>query len=177
MVYTQSHLRAALVCMTSLMIFLPLKSVTSLRPLLTLSHHLSKSTPRRFPSTAAPVRLPTKNSFSVYSSWSTRSSSSSTRLFSTMSKGGAIVRKDDKIGVKQLFDEESSTYTYLLYDQESKDAILFDPVDIQVDRDLEAAKELGLNLVYGVNRYVSYLHSSAFAFFSSPLLASLSHQT
>jgi sulfur dioxygenase len=63
--------------------------------------------------------------------------------------GGAIITKDDKIGIKQLFDEESSTYTYLIWDKDTKDAILVDPVDIQVDRDIKAAEEEGLNLIFG----------------------------
>ena len=41
------------------------------------------------------------------------------------------------MGMKQLFDDESSTYTYLLWDINTKDAIIVDPVDIQVDRDLK----------------------------------------
>ena len=53
------------------------------------------------------------------------------------------------MGVKQLFDDESSTYTYLLWDTTTKDAVIVDPVDIQVDRDIQAAKDLELNLVYG----------------------------
>ena len=68
-----------------------------------------------------------------------------TALFSTMSAA------DNKIGLKQLFDDESSTYTYLLWDQDSKDCILVDPVDIQVDRDIQEVKDLGLNLLFGVN--------------------------
>lgn len=68
-----------------------------------------------------------------------------------MSKGGSIVRATDKIGLKQLFDDDSSTFTYLLWDKESKDCILVDPVDIQSDRDVAEVSELGLNLVYGVN--------------------------
>ncbi|KAL3909663.1 MAG: hypothetical protein SGARI_002491, partial [Bacillariaceae sp.] len=73
-------------------------------------------------------------------------------------KGGTIVHPGDKIGFKQLFDDDSSTYTYLLWDQSSKDAILVDPVDLQVDRDLTAVKELGLNLVYGVNTHAHADH-------------------
>lgn len=75
-----------------------------------------------------------------------------------VNKGGTIVRTADKIGMKQLFDEESSTYTYLLWDQNTKDAILVDPVDIQVDRDLAAVEELGLSLVYGVNTHAHADH-------------------
>lgn len=73
-------------------------------------------------------------------------------------KGGAIVRTGDKMGLKQLFDDDSSTYTYLLWDTTTKDAIVVDPVDLQVDRDIAAAKELGLNLVYGVNTHAHADH-------------------
>lgn len=62
------------------------------------------------------------------------------------------------MGMKQLFDEESSTYTYLLWDVNTKDAILVDPVDLQVDRDLKEVEALGLNLVYGVNTHAHADH-------------------
>lgn len=76
-----------------------------------------------------------------------------------MVKGnGAIVKRGDKIGLKQLFDTESSTYTYLLWDTNTKDAIIVDPVDIQVDRDLSIVNELGLNLHYGVNTHAHADH-------------------
>eukprot|EP00565_Helicotheca_tamesis_P006857 CAMPEP_0185725776 /NCGR_PEP_ID=MMETSP1171-20130828/1945_1 /TAXON_ID=374046 /ORGANISM="Helicotheca tamensis, Strain CCMP826" /LENGTH=253 /DNA_ID=CAMNT_0028393983 /DNA_START=188 /DNA_END=949 /DNA_ORIENTATION=- len=80
---------------------------------------------------------------------------------------GAVIRKGEtapssekaKLGFRQLFDDESSTYTYLLWDTETKDAILVDPVDIQVDRDLKVAQEeLGLNVVYGVNTHAHADH-------------------
>jgi sulfur dioxygenase len=73
-------------------------------------------------------------------------------------RGGAIVRSGETIGFKQLFDDESCTYTYLLWDESTKDAILVDPVDIQVDRDLSVVNELGLNLVYGVNTHAHADH-------------------
>jgi sulfur dioxygenase len=74
------------------------------------------------------------------------------------SKGGSIVRSADQIGLKQLFDEDSSTYTYLLYDTDTKDAILVDPVDLQIDRDVKEAEELGVNLVYGANTHAHADH-------------------
>lgn len=46
----------------------------------------------------------------------------------------------------QLFESESSTYTYLLADPETKDAILIDPVLETIERDLKLIHELGLNL-------------------------------
>mmetsp|Transcript_12859 Transcript_12859/g.18891 ORF Transcript_12859/g.18891 Transcript_12859/m.18891 type:complete len:249 (+) Transcript_12859:162-908(+) len=62
------------------------------------------------------------------------------------------------VGMKQLFDEESSTYTYLVYDPETKEAILIDPVDLQVDRDLQAVAEEGVKLLYGVNTHAHADH-------------------
>lgn len=49
---------------------------------------------------------------------------------------------------RQLFDAKSSTYTYLLADEQSKDAVLIDPVFEQVNRDLALINELGLNLTH-----------------------------
>lgn len=46
----------------------------------------------------------------------------------------------------QLFEFESSTYTYLLADPETKDAVLIDPVLETIDRDLKLIQELGFNL-------------------------------
>jgi len=68
------------------------------------------------------------------------------------------VKSDDKMGIKQLFDDASSTYTYILWDETTKDAIVVDPVDIQVERDLAVAQELGLHLIYGVNTHMHADH-------------------
>ena len=48
----------------------------------------------------------------------------------------------------QLFDRDSCTYTYLLADTESKEAIVIDPVIDLAERDAEIIKDLGLNLLY-----------------------------
>ena len=48
----------------------------------------------------------------------------------------------------QLFDVRSFTYTYLLADERSRDAIVIDPVFELVDRDLRIVRDLGLNLKY-----------------------------
>lgn len=81
------------------------------------------------------------------------------KTFSTMlNKGGCIVRSEDTIRLQQLFDEESCTFTYLLWDEDSKDAILVDPVDTQMDRDLCAVKQKGLNLLYGINTHAHADH-------------------
>jgi sulfur dioxygenase len=48
----------------------------------------------------------------------------------------------------QLFDPASSTYTYVLFDVESRDAVIIDPVDAQLERDLDVLKQYGLRLKY-----------------------------
>jgi glyoxylase-like metal-dependent hydrolase (beta-lactamase superfamily II)/rhodanese-related sulfurtransferase len=48
---------------------------------------------------------------------------------------------------RQLFDAASSTYTYLLADPRSREAVLIDPVFEQHFRDLALVDELGLRLV------------------------------
>ncbi len=49
---------------------------------------------------------------------------------------------------RQLFDPQSSTYTYLLADSESTEAILIDPVFEQERRDIAMLRELKLTLRY-----------------------------
>ncbi|KAF0046020.1 hypothetical protein F2P81_002549 [Scophthalmus maximus] len=53
----------------------------------------------------------------------------------------------------ELFEVESSTYTYLLADRATKEAVLIDPVLETVDRDLKLIRELGLNLTVAVNTH------------------------
>ncbi len=48
---------------------------------------------------------------------------------------------------RQLFDQESSTYTYLLGDSDSREAVLIDPVFEQIQRDTALLRELDLHLV------------------------------
>ena len=48
---------------------------------------------------------------------------------------------------KQLFDQTSGTYTYLLADPVSREAVLIDPVYEQYDRDLALIRELDLTLL------------------------------
>nr|XP_028598234.1 persulfide dioxygenase ETHE1, mitochondrial isoform X1 [Podarcis muralis] len=53
----------------------------------------------------------------------------------------------------KLFESESSTYTYLLADLKTKEAVLIDPVLETARRDSTLVKQLGLNLVYAVNTH------------------------
>jgi len=59
---------------------------------------------------------------------------------------------------KQLFDRESCTFTYILADSQSKEAILIDPVIDLVERDTKILKEIGLNLIYALNTHMHADH-------------------
>jgi glyoxylase-like metal-dependent hydrolase (beta-lactamase superfamily II) len=48
----------------------------------------------------------------------------------------------------QLFDVESSTFTYILNAPGSNEAVIIDPVDHNIGRDLAHIERLGLKLVY-----------------------------
>ncbi|KAL6975560.1 Polypeptide N-acetylgalactosaminyltransferase 3 [Sarracenia purpurea var. burkii] len=68
--------------------------------------------------------------------------------------------RSPKLLFRQLFEKESSTYTYLLADAShpEKPALLVDPVDRTVDRDLSLIKDLGLKLIYAINTHVHADH-------------------
>ncbi len=59
---------------------------------------------------------------------------------------------------RQLFDPQSSTYTYLLGCGKNREAILIDPVFEQVRRDAALIDELGLKLLYTLETHVHADH-------------------
>lgn len=59
---------------------------------------------------------------------------------------------------RQLFDVHSSTYTYLLADPATREAVLIDPVLGQVERDLQLVRELDLDLVYVLDTHLHADH-------------------
>ena len=59
---------------------------------------------------------------------------------------------------RQLFDPTSSTYTYLLGDTDSGEAVLIDPVFEHVRRDAALLRELGLRLVATLDTHVHADH-------------------
>ena len=59
---------------------------------------------------------------------------------------------------RQLFDPQSSTYTYILGDEASRQAIIIDPVFEQVRRELALLEELGLTLVATLDTHVHADH-------------------
>lgn len=62
---------------------------------------------------------------------------------------------------RQMFDSESSTYTYLLADEATREAVLIDPVREQIPRDLTVLRELALKLVYVLDTHVHADHITA----------------
>jgi glyoxylase-like metal-dependent hydrolase (beta-lactamase superfamily II)/rhodanese-related sulfurtransferase len=60
--------------------------------------------------------------------------------------------------LRQLFDYESWTYTYLLADEETGEAVLIDPVIDQVERDIKLLGELGLRLLYTLDTHAHADH-------------------
>jgi sulfur dioxygenase len=59
---------------------------------------------------------------------------------------------------RQLFDPQSSTYSYLLGDGDSGEAVLIDPVFEQAPRDSALVRELGLKLQYTLETHVHADH-------------------
>ncbi|XP_059480488.1 persulfide dioxygenase ETHE1, mitochondrial isoform X3 [Neocloeon triangulifer] len=59
---------------------------------------------------------------------------------------------------RQLFDRESCTYTYLLADLKSKQAVLIDPVLELAERDANIINELGLTLTFAMNTHMHADH-------------------
>lgn len=66
--------------------------------------------------------------------------------------------KDKRLIFQQLFEAKSSTYTYLLADPETREAVLIDSVLEAVDRDLKLVEELGLTLKYVLDTHIHADH-------------------
>lgn len=62
---------------------------------------------------------------------------------------------------RQFFEPETSTYTYLLADPESKEAVLIDPVKETMERDLAIVNEMGLKLTHVLETHVHADHVTA----------------
>jgi glyoxylase-like metal-dependent hydrolase (beta-lactamase superfamily II) len=62
---------------------------------------------------------------------------------------------------RQLFDSETSTYTYLIADERTKEAVLVDAVLEQVERDRQLLRELGLTLRYCLETHIHADHITA----------------
>ncbi|XP_020105255.1 persulfide dioxygenase ETHE1 homolog, mitochondrial [Ananas comosus] len=89
-----------------------------------------------------------------------RAAGASRSRFRAMASYSSGSGKPQRLLFRQLFEKESSTYTYLLADlgHPEKPAVLVDPVDKTIDRDLTLIKELGLKLIYAMNTHVHADH-------------------
>ncbi|BAQ66755.1 hydroxyacylglutathione hydrolase [Geminocystis sp. NIES-3709] len=66
--------------------------------------------------------------------------------------------KTNTLLFRQFFDPETSSYTYLIADSQTKEGVLVDSVLEQVDRDLEVLEELGLKLIYCLETHLHADH-------------------
>jgi glyoxylase-like metal-dependent hydrolase (beta-lactamase superfamily II)/rhodanese-related sulfurtransferase len=62
---------------------------------------------------------------------------------------------------KQLFDQETWTYTYLIADPVSKDAVLIDPVNTHIENYIALLESHGLQLKYTLETHVHADHITA----------------
>nr|CAH0111035.1 unnamed protein product [Daphnia galeata] len=75
---------------------------------------------------------------------------------------------------KQLFDRVSCTYSYLLADVKSKEAVLIDPVIDLAERDVRLIDNLGLKLKYSINTHMHADHITGSGVLKKLLLGSQS---
>jgi len=60
--------------------------------------------------------------------------------------------------IKQLFDMDTWTYSYLLIDEQSKEAAIIDSVKEQAQRDINYIKSLGITLKYSFETHIHADH-------------------
>ncbi len=65
---------------------------------------------------------------------------------------------DSTIKLRQMFDYDTWTFTYLLYDPDTMEGILIDSVKEQVERDVKQITELGIKLKYALETHVHADH-------------------
>ncbi|XP_071969918.1 persulfide dioxygenase ETHE1, mitochondrial-like [Engystomops pustulosus] len=75
------------------------------------------------------------------------------RVLIAGARGCSVMATGRGLIFRQLFEPVSCTYTYLLADPETKEAVLIDPVLETANRDAKLVTELGLNMVYAANTH------------------------
>ena len=63
-----------------------------------------------------------------------------------------------KLVFRQLFDKDTGTFTYFLFDSETMEGLIIDPVKEQFDRSLQFIEELGVELKYVIDTHVHADH-------------------
>src|SRR5688572_14360796 len=71
---------------------------------------------------------------------------------------GVVSPREDSMIFRQLFDNVSGTYTYLLASRRGGEALIIDPVLEKVDRYLQLIRELDLKLVKAVDTHLHADH-------------------
>ncbi|XP_044514911.1 persulfide dioxygenase ETHE1, mitochondrial-like [Gracilinanus agilis] len=66
---------------------------------------------------------------------------------------GRSASRGNGLLLRQLFEPQSCTYTYLLADQAAREALLIDPGLEMASRDTQLVRELGLRLPYAINTH------------------------
>jgi sulfur dioxygenase len=69
--------------------------------------------------------------------------------------------KNNPVLIRQLFDSESSTYTYLVADTDAAAALLIDPVSEKLTSYIQLLSDLGLQLKYAVDTHCHADHITA----------------
>jgi sulfur dioxygenase len=59
--------------------------------------------------------------------------------------------------VKQLFAAQSSTYTYILFDETSKKAVIIDPVDVDMEKYVNELKDYTLVLILDTHVHADHI--------------------
>ena len=63
-----------------------------------------------------------------------------------------------KLIFRQLFDKDTGTFTYFLFDSETMEGRIIDPVKEQFDLSLQFIEELGVELIYVNDTHVHADH-------------------
>ena len=65
------------------------------------------------------------------------------------------------VSLRQYLDKESSTYTYILFDKDTRKGVIIDPVLDQLERDIDSIKKLNLNIEAILETHVHADHITA----------------